>query len=332
MNPVQKGVLGAVLITAAIIAAIIYYPSAGRKELDRQGAAARVVIVTTLFPLYDFAGNIGRERVDVSLLLPPGVEAHAYEPKPSDIARISSADLFVYTGNFMEPWVGDVLKGIHSPKLKVVDCSKGVTLFRQEHPGEGHSPDHEGEHYEHEHGHSRGVDPHIWLDLGNARKMSASIAAALVEIDPGGRETYEANARAYDHVLSSLDGRYRETLSSCPRKEFIHGGHYAFGYLARRYNLHYIAAQGFSPDSEPTPRQLAAMTRTIREHSLKYIFTEELVEPRVARTLSRETGAEVLTLHGAHNISREELEGGRGFAGIMEQNLENLRKALGCGQ
>jgi zinc transport system substrate-binding protein len=321
MNPVRKGVLAAVLITAAIIAAIIYYPSTDRKEHDRQKAVARVVIVTTLFPLYDFAGNIGRGRVDVSLLLPPGVEAHAYEPKPSDIARISSADLFVYTGNFMEPWVGDVLKGINNPRLKVVDCSAGIDLIRDE-PAQD----------EHGHGHAGGLDPHIWLDLGNARKMSSSIAMALVDIDPGGRETYEANARAYDRVLSSLDDRYRETLSSCPRKEFIHGGHYAFGYLARRYGLHYIAAQGFSPDSEPTPRQLAAMTRTIRGHSLKYIFTEELVEPRVARTLARETGAEVLTLHGAHNISREELEGGIGFAGIMEQNLENLRKALGCGQ
>jgi zinc transport system substrate-binding protein len=96
--------------------------------------------------------------------------------------------------------------------------------------------------------------------------------------------------------------------------------------------LTYIAAQGFNPDSEPTPRQLVALTRIIKEHSLKYIFSEELVEPRVARTLARETGAEVLTLHGAHNISKEDLERKIGFIGIMEQNLENLRKALGCGQ
>jgi len=301
----------------------------------------KVKVITTLFPLYDFARTIGQDRVEVSLLLPPGVEAHSFEPKPSDIVKISGADLFIYTGKFMEPWVEAVLKGVTNPKLKVVDASVGIPLLTAESEAHEHEGGHQhGEAAEksgsrkdggHHPGHTD-VDPHIWLDLRNAATMVDTIAAGLTEIDSAHRDLFIKNAEEYKKKLAALDARFRNELSRCAKREFIQGGHFTFGYLARRYNLTYIAALGFTPDSQPSPRQLIALAKQIREHGLKHVYYEELMEPRVAETLSRETGATLLMLHGAHNVSKEELERGVTFLAIMEQNLENLKVGLQCTQ
>jgi zinc transport system substrate-binding protein len=304
------------------------------------GQGGKVKVITTLFPLYDFARTVGQEQVEVLLLLPPGVEAHSFEPKPSDIVKISGADLFIYTGKFMEPWVEAILKGVTNPKLKVVDASVGIPLLVAESEGHEHEGAHEhgeaGKHGEEEGGHEHhrrtDVDPHIWLDLGNAAKMVDMIAAGLMDVDPGHRDLFARNADEYKKKLAALDARFRNELSRCLKRALIHGGHFTFGYLARRYNLTYIAALGFSPDSQPSPKQLMALAKQIREQGLKHVYYEELMEPRVAETLSRETGAALLMLHGAHNVSREELERNVTFLAIMEQNLATLKVGLQCTQ
>ena len=330
--------IGAVLVISLAVLLI----SCGDRQPagTSRGQGGKVKVIVTLFPLYDFARTIGQDRVEVSLLLPPGVEAHSFEPKPSDIVKISGADLFIYTGKFMEPWVESVLKGVTNPKLKVVDTSVGIPLLAEdaeEHEHEGGDKHGEsGKHGEKEEGHDHhghaDVDPHIWLDLGNAATMVDTIATGLVEVDSAHRDLYTRNAEEYKTKLTALDARFRTELSQCPKREFIEGGHSAFGYLARRYNLTYVAALGFTPDSQPSPRQLMALSKQIKEHGLKHVYYEELMEPRVAETLSRETGATLLMLHGAHNVSKEELERGVTFLAIMEQNLANLKVGLQCTQ
>ncbi|HEX7535028.1 MAG TPA: zinc ABC transporter substrate-binding protein, partial [Syntrophales bacterium] len=88
----------------------------------------KLKVVTTLFPLYDFARQVGRERIELNLLLPPGVEAHAFEPRPADIKRIQDSNIFLFTNKFMEPWVDGLLKGIDTRSLTVVDTSQDITL------------------------------------------------------------------------------------------------------------------------------------------------------------------------------------------------------------
>jgi zinc transport system substrate-binding protein len=111
---------------------------------------------------------------------------------------------------------------------------------------------------------------------------------------------------------------------------FLHGGHYAFGYLADRYGLSYISAYAVSADAEPTPGKLVKLINLMKSHSLQFIFTEELISPRTAKIIAEETGATILKLHGAHNLSREDMERGATYLSLMEQNLENLRKGLQC--
>jgi zinc transport system substrate-binding protein len=288
----------------------------------------RTRVVTTLFPLYDFARNIGHDKIDLSMLLPPGVEPHAFDPKPSDMARIAQAEVFIYTGNAMEPWAERIVKGVGSPGLRVVDASKGIALMKMEGgaAGTGHM---KGEPAHRDHG-LQGVDPHIWLDFANSQKIVDTITDALVLARPAGERLLRQNAEAYKEKLRALDASFAAELSKCPKREFIHAGHYAFGYLARRYHLTYVAAQGFVPDSEPTAKQLAALARQIQSRGLNVVFYEELVEPRIARTVAKETGAELLMLHGAHNLSRQDFDKGASFIGIMQGNLTHLKRGLGC--
>ncbi|HWR72529.1 MAG TPA: zinc ABC transporter substrate-binding protein, partial [Nitrospirota bacterium] len=263
---------------------------------------------------------------EVSLLLPPGVEPHSFEPKPDDIVRVNKADVFVYTNKFMEPWAEDILRGVGRSDLLVVDSSRGAAFLpvRGEEAGE-HSEKHgERHHYAH------GMDPHIWLSIPNAQKMVDNIAAGLASRDPGNRDLYQGNAEAYKSELKRLDQKFKEGLSACKTRMFLHGGHYAFGYLADHYGLLYISAYAVSADAEPTPGRLVKLINQMKSHSLRFIFTEELISPRIAKIIAEETGADILKLHGIHNVSRENMERGATYLSLMEENLENLRKGLQC--
>jgi zinc transport system substrate-binding protein len=304
------------LLFAALCAAVIALAAVScRRQEPQAPQEKRLTIVTSLFPLYDFARAIGKENAAVTLLLPPGVESHSFEPRPGDILKINSADLFIYTGAAMEPWVADILRGIENKKLMVIDASAGISLLRE-------SPDSGDEH--------RGTDPHIWLDFSNAQHMADTICGGMSEKDPLHRKFYEDNARAFTAQLAALDREYRETIASCKLRVIIHGGHFAFGYLAKRYHLEYRAAYGFSPDAEPTPRRIYELSEYMKRAGIRCIFYEELLNPRVAETIARETGAELLQLSAAHNLTRKDMEQGVTFIDIMEQNLKNLSRGLEC--
>ena len=273
-------------------------------------------VVTTLFPLYDMAKNIGADKVEVSLLVPPGVETHSFEPKPSDILKVDEADIFVYTGKFMEPWAEDVIKGTVNKNLLVVDASNGTKMS----PGVFHDA-----------GEPAGSpDPHIWLDFDNAGIMVKNIAQAFRIKDSANKGLYEQKAGEYGRKLTELDSLYKTTLAACKSRTIVYGGHYAFGYLARRYGLTYLAAQGVSPDAEPTAKDLIKLVEQIRKERIRYIFYEELTSPRISKTIAGETNAEMLLLNAGHNVSRDQLDQGVSFFDILGRNLENLSKGLEC--
>jgi zinc transport system substrate-binding protein len=264
----------------------------------------RLRVVTTLFALYDFTREVGQDRVEATLLLPPGVEAHAFEPKPQDVMRIRQADVFIFTGSAMEPWVADVLAGIGGSALIVLNASEGQGASR---------------------------DPHIWLDFSRAEKIVDAIADVLARRDPSAASFYRENARAYQARLRSLDRAYQEAIDACPARTIVFSGHGVFGLWGQRYGLRFISPyRGFSPDAEPTPRRLAELISGIKKLKARAVYHEELIDPKVGRVIAEETGATLVLLHGAHNISREEKEKGATFIGLMEENLKNLNKGMMC--
>ncbi len=161
--------------------------------------------------------------------------------------------------------------------------------------------------------------------------MVDTIAAALIARDPDGRELYAKRADAYKKRLRDLDSRFEVGLSDCRHQTILYAGHFAFGYFARRFGLDHVSPyKGFAPNSEPGPRQIAELTDRMKNGGFRHIFYEEGVEPKIARVVSRETGAEMLLLHGAHNLGRDELAEGATYLSIMEDNLGRLRRGLEC--
>ena len=299
------------LILAAIFLLIFFW------IFNYQGVSNKndgnLSVVTTLFPYYDFARIIGGDKAEVSLLLPPGVEPHSFEPKPSDIFKMNSADIFVYTGDFMEPWAKDILAGINNKKISVVRTGDIVNLLNGN-----------------EEGLSSGIDPHIWLDLSNSENIVDGIASAFVRKDPQNSDLYIQNAHELKNGLRDLDNSFVAGLSNCRTKTLVYGGHYAFGYLVKRYSLNYLAAQGLAPDSEPTAQDLARLINELKKNNIEYVFYEELSSPKIAETISGETGAKLILLNAAHNVTRADMNKGVSFIDIMKENLVNLKMGLEC--
>ena len=290
--------------------------SACAKRGEEPARIKKLTVITTLFPLYDMTKNIGADKAEVSLLLPPGVEAHSFEPKPSDIVKISEADVFVYTGKFMEPWAEDVIKATVNKNLLVVDASRGTKMI----PGVFHDIDEP----------AGSLDPHIWLDFDNAKIMVKNIMQAFQLKDRANKDFYQQKAEDYSNKLTELDTLYKTTLVTCKDREIVYGGHYAFGYMAKRYGLKYLAAQGVSPDAEPTANDLIKLVGQIKKDKIRYVFYEELTSPKIAETIAGETKAKMLLLNAAHNLSRDQFEQGLSFFDILKKDLENMRVGLEC--
>jgi zinc transport system substrate-binding protein len=338
------GIVGKGLAVALAVCVGMVFLTSCRAKQEKVGPGKKLIVVTSLFPLYDFARNIGQNRADVSLLLPPGLEAHSFEPRPGDMVRLNQADVFVYTNSAMEPWAHDLIKGVQSRTRRVVEAGRGVAMTAgHEAHSQAKKTTHEahthgnraghGHKNNHQHGHDHnGADPHVWLDFSNAATMVDHILAGFIEKDPANKDFYEKNADAYKAKLNNLDRQFKEGLSGCRKHVIVHGGHFAFGYLARRYGLKYVAVSGFSPDAEPTPAGMIKISKTLKANGLNHLFYEELLSTRLAESIARETGASLLMLHAAHNVGKEEFERGVGFIDLMQRNLENLRRGLQCPQ
>lgn len=327
--------LGLAFVMIVALAIIIAAPT--QQDFNKK-IEKKLTVVTTLFPLYDITRSIGGEEADVSLLLDPGMEAHSFEPTPSDMIKISQADVFIYTGKFMETWAEDVLKSVNNKNLLVIDASRNINLIEDdsEHhdeDGDEHHDEDGDEHHNEDgdgHYHHEGGDPHIWLDFDNLKTMVNNINDGLKEKSPKNWETFEFRAADYIDRISLIDSQYREGLTNCQQKFIIYSGHFAFNYLAKRYNLNYLSAYGLSPNSEPSAAVLIALAKQLKENNAAYIFHEELISPRIAETLERETGAKPLSLNAAHNLSRRDLDDGKTLFMVFEENLNNLKLGLNC--
>jgi zinc transport system substrate-binding protein len=312
------------IIVFLVVIGILFINSSLQKNKKEENN--KISIVTTLFPLYDFAQEIGSDKVTVNLLLPPGMEPHSFEPKPSDIVKINESNIFIYTGNFMEPWAEDVIKSISNKNVIVVDSSQNIELAKEDHE---HEDEHTSEKEESDHKHNK-VDPHIWLNFDNSKIIIDNIVTTLIKKDPTNADFYQKNATEYKEKLTQLDNKFKSTLSNCEKKEIIYSGHYAFGYLSKKYNLAYESAYGISPNSEPSAQNLIKLVEQIKKEQTKFIFTEELLSQKVAETLAQETGTSILLLNPAGNLSKEAFEKKKTFLAIMEENLDNLKIGLLC--
>lgn len=292
----------------------------------------KIKIVTTLFPQYDFARQIAGDKAEITLLLPPGAESHSFEPTPSDIITINKADIFIYTGKYMEPWAEKIIQSTDSDTINILDVSSGITLVKEEHDHdeEEHAEDDMDDSEEHGgDGHNHEYDPHIWTSPVIAKKMVDNIAASLCYVDSENASYYKSNAENYKKQLDELDAEFTEIVSTGVRNKIYFGGRFALHYFTEEYGLdHESAYDNCSSETEPSAHDIAQIIDEIKEHEIPAIYYEELTDPKVARSISEDTGVEMLLFHSCHNVSKEDFEKGVTYLGLMKQNAENLKKGL----
>lgn len=268
----------------------------------------KIKAITSLFPLQEFAQEVGGKQADVDLLLPPGAEPHTWEPKPSEVLKIVQADIFIYIGAAMEPWAEKVAKAASGKKLYLLDLMRNLSLSEK----------------------AQKLDPHIWLDFTLDLKIIDLIAGALSKIAPPHAPFFQRNAHAYQEKLQELDRKYQKVLATCRQRSLILGGHAAFGYLAQRYGLQQIALSGINPNAEPTPKRMAEVIAITKREKAKFIFAEEMVNPRLAKALAKEAGVQILLLNPGGNLTKKQRAAKVTFLDLMERNLANLKKGLAC--
>ena len=314
----KKNILGKVTAVAVVVAvagaavAGIRFCSvqAAKKTFSNDG---RLKVMASFYPMYDFACKIGGDKAEVKNMVPAGTEPHDWEPAATDIRNLEDADIFVYNGAGLEHWAEDVMKTLDNKELETVEASRGVKLEKG------------GDDHEHEDG--NGNDPHVWLDPMRAKTEMENIRDAFVKADPENGSYYRSNYEKYAGEFDFLDQEFRDGLADTESRDII-VAHEAFGYLCNAYELKQLAIEGLTPDSEPDPAKMQEVIDFARENHVTTVFFEELVSPKVAKTVADEVGAVTAVLNPLEGISEEDLDAGKDYFSVMRENLKALEAAL----
>jgi len=317
-----------ILAFASAMVALLLFGCVSQPAAGAPQEGGKLNVVASFYPMYEFSKSVGGERASVSVLIPPGVEPHNFEPTPSSIKKLSEADVFVLNGAGMEhSWAHGLIEGLGGGKLVVVEASEGVELIA----ASGHQNDEAEEEYEAEEEHSHGeYDPHVWLSPKLAQRQVEKIRDAFIAADPEGGEYYRANAAAYNAKLDALDAEFRAVFSACEKKDILIT-HATLGYFCREYGCIQIPIEGVSHEGEPSPAGLVKIVEQARAHNVTAVYFESLVSPRTAQTIAGEVGGKVLVFNSVHGVTAEEEARGAGYVPLMEENLQGIREGLDCG-
>jgi len=293
-------------VTAAIGAILVIIPllsfglwnSDSTNLIEKAEGHSKIVAITSFYPLYEFTKALGGDKVDVSLLVPKGVEPHDWEPTIRDIQRIEQADLIIINGNGFENWVDK----IDSSKITIINSGRSFGWITSES--------------------TIPVDFHYWLNPLSAKLQIQSISDGLIEADPENVEYYEISKKAYDLKMDDLHSKIKTELDGC-KKDFI-AFHDAFSYFANEYDLNqHTVIQSNNPHSEPTLKKLESIIQLAKSLDIDIIFTEEGVNSRTSQVIADELNGRVLVLS-----SLEVVEDGSSYIKKMEENLSNLKEVL----
>ena len=472
-------IVAGVAIAIAVIASVLAFsgisndsaPMDVPEQANLVPQEEKLTILTSFYPYHEFTKNVAGDFAEVKSFMPSGVEAHDWEPRAQEIQSLKDADVFVYNGLGMEPYVDQIIDSGEFDNVLFVKASEGVELLKfedehdehdehtkdddelkefakeddhddhdkhakedghdehddhaeefheeialvieefehghmtesqsieaieeilHEHEGDGH--DHgagmiediehvlheiedghiegsegleeihhlvsgedvhdehakEDEHDEHDehakedehdghdehakedehdgHDHDYEFDPHIWLDPLLVKRQVNVIRDGLIQADPQNKEHYEENARIYNNKMDALDMKIESSLSSC-QKDTIVPFHNAFTYLGERYDIHVMALSGMTPDSEASAAEIAEFVDFVKDNDIKVIFSEELVDPRLAEVIAEETNAQVMLFSPLEALTPDEIGTNISYIDKMEQNLDSLVVALEC--
>ncbi len=277
-------------------------------------------IVTTTTIIADVAQNVGGHLVNVTALIPPDADAHAFQLTPRDLVLLTQADLVLVNGAGLETFLGTLLDEV--PDAQIIVVSHGIEMLPFGVPAHDHEDEREDVHIgvlgeavecsvgEHDGDTAQDAggacDPHVWTDPHNVIIWARNIASAFAEADPANADTYHANADAYIAQLESLDREIEAVVAGIPAdNRVLVTNHEFFGYFAYRYGFAVVGVviPGGTTLSEPDPRTIANLIETINTQGIPAIFVEVSANPRLAETVAAETGIAIVTTLYSESLS-----------------------------
>lgn len=318
------------IFAAALAALIVLSAFAGCSTSVPIPDDNRIKVVTTIFPVYDWARQLIGDKADeydITLLLDSGADLHNYQPDADDMLKISVCDLFIHVGGESDAWVKDALTAAANKRMTVIDLVNTLgsnAVEEEEVPviGEGEEEEEEETEY----------DEHVWLSLKNARVFITRIAEALAGLDRENRQYYFDNAKAYNEKLKALDAEYRQTVENAAVKTLIFTDRFPFRYMTEDYGLDYFAAfKGCSAESEASFKTVSFLASKVDELSVKNVIVIEGSDKKMAETVIANTEKKdqgILVLDSMQTVTLEDAEKGKDYYSVMQSNLEVLKEAL----
>ena len=301
------------IVLAGLLAVALTPTAAHATRSDHSNSKKKVTVAAAFFPLAAAVAQVGGPLVKVANLTPAGVEPHDLELNTQQAETVLDADLAVVVGNGFQPAVEDIAADRDGPTLNVL---KALPI------NAGDKKVEEGD--------ATALDPHVWLDPVLYQSVVNEVALALAKVDPNHASKYSANAAVYNAKLATLNTEYEAGLANCSRQLLV-TAHEAFGWLTQRYGLPQQGVAGLSPDAEPNPQRLADLTDLDEKKGVTTIYTEDLVSPKVARTLAREAGGlKTATLNPLEGLTAKQIKVGATYISEMQDNLQAIQKGLGC--
>jgi zinc transport system substrate-binding protein len=297
------GILVAVIVIAAV---------AGLYLTNNKGTSnSKLKVLATFYPVYDFAQNVGGDKVSVSLLVPETVDVHNFEPTPSSIADVASANVIVFSGAGLEPWIQNVISAAGNPNLVQVDTSQGIQLLPV--PAEFQK-------------NNQTIDPHIWLNPLNAKQQVNNILQGLIKADSADSQYFTQNAQAYDAKLDNLNSLAINATTNTATKYFV-TFHEAFAYFAKQYNVTQLPILGPFED-QPTPSDINNVINTIHQYHLKYVGYESLENPAISESIGSQTNATLINMNPIEGLTAAEKQAGDNYITLMQKDITNIGLAL----
>ena len=353
-------------ITILIVTCLLILTTFGGCTRTEAQTEDRFIIVTTIFPSYDWVRQILGDNVDnfnLSFLTDSGVDLHSYQPTVRDIALIASSDIFIYVGGKSDGWVTSVLNEAVNPNMIVInlmdvlgtammmendhhhhDCDHHDCNHHHHHDCDHHDCNHHhhhccdhhdcNHHHHHDcnhHHHFTHEDEHIWLSLNFAKILSTAITEALIQLDPNNAYLYQTNLNAYIGELSVLGERYQTMIDSATVTTLLFADRFPFRYLMDDFGLTYYAAfPGCSAETEASFSTIAFLIGRVNDLGLTSIFVTESSDESLARTIARDSlmNPQILVLDSMQSVTARDVQSGITYLSIMENNLNILRETL----
>lgn len=298
------GILVAIIIVATL--AGLYFSNNGGTS-----SSSKLNVVATFYPLYDFAQNVGGDKVSVSILVPETTDVHDFEPTPSSLFAVSNAQVLIYNGAGLEPWIKSIVTSAGNSKLIQVDTSQGIQLLPV--PSQFQI-------------NNQTIDPHVWLDPLNAKQQVNNILQGLIKADPADSQYFTQNANAYEAKLDELNIQAINATTNTATKYFV-TFHEAFAYFANQYNVTQLPILG-PFEEEPSPADIQNVVNAINQYHLKYVGYESLENQAIPNSIRSETNATLINMNPIEGLAPQEKAAGDTYITLMQQDINNIQLAL----